>query len=136
MARSRLSARTASTRDTVPIFATREDKRTVHAALDEIFAAPTPPTALIAQSDVIALVALDWLKAHDIAVPGDVSIVGFDGVPESAISTPPLTTVAQPIVEIGRRAVDAILDFDGSVNRQVVDFSLVVRGSTAPPPKD
>ncbi len=118
----------------VPVFSTSEDSDAVHAALEEIFASPAPPTALLAQSDVIALAALDWLKARGIAVPGEVSIVGFDGVPESAASTPPLTTIAQPIAEIGRLAVKAILDFDGTVTRRSVDFSLVVRGSTAPPP--
>ena len=63
---------------------------------------------------------------------GDVSIVGFDGVPEGAISEPPLTTVAQPMVEMGRRAVQTILDFDGTVRRETLDVELVVRGSTAP----
>ncbi len=120
----------------VPIFATGEEVRTVHAALAEIFAGPDRPTALLAQSDVIALAALDWLKAHGIAVPGDVSIVGFDGIAESATASPPLTTVVQPLAEIGRRAVAAILDYDGTVSRQVVDFALVVRGSTAPPPAE
>lgn len=118
----------------VPIFAPSEDRDAIHAALEEIFASPAPPTALLAQSDVIALAALDWLKAHGMAVPSDVSIVGFDGVPESATSLPPLTTIAQPIIEMGRRAADMILSFDGTVSRQVFGFSLVVRGSTAPPP--
>ena len=119
----------------IPIFETHEDAPTVHAALEEIFAAPTPPTALLAQSDGIALIALDWLKEHDIAVPDAVSIVGFDGVPESALSTPPLTTVVQPIAEIGRQAVKTILDYDGTASRRIFDVSLVVRQSTAPPPK-
>ncbi len=120
----------------LPIFATQEDETTVHAAMDAMFAAgAVPPTAILAQSDRIALAALDWLSARGIAVPDDVSIVGFDGVPESATSTPPLTTIVQPIVEIGRRAAERILDYDGIVRRETVDFSLVVRGSTAPPPK-
>jgi DNA-binding LacI/PurR family transcriptional regulator len=119
---------------TIPIFSTHEDASTVHAALDEIFAVPSPPTAILAQSDVVALIALDWLRERGISVPGDVSVIGFDGVPESATSTPPLTTVAQPIAEIGRRAVQAILEFDGTTTRQVVDTWLAVRGTTAPPP--
>ena len=120
----------------VPIFATSEDRAAVHAALEAIFAGPTPPTAVVAQSDVIALIALDWMRARGIAVPQAVSIVGFDGVPEGATATPPLTTIAQPIVEMGRQAANMILAYDGTVSRQVVDFSLAVRGSTAPPPKD
>ena len=60
------------------------------------------------------------------------SIVGFDGVPEGALSDPPLTTIAQPMVEMGRRAVQNILEFDGTVRRETLDVELVVRGSTAP----
>ena len=88
----------------------------------------------MAQSDRIAFIATDWLKARGLAVPDDVSIVGFDGVPESATSSPPLTTVQQPIAEIGRRAVSAILDHGGEIWRERLDVQLVVRGSTAPPP--
>jgi DNA-binding LacI/PurR family transcriptional regulator len=118
----------------VPIFETQKEESTVWAALEELFADPTPPTAILAESDRIALIALDWLNTHGLAVPGDVSIIGFDDVPESAASTPPLTTVAQPIVEMGRRAADMILAFDGTISRQVLDVSLIVRGTTAPPP--
>jgi len=117
----------------VPIFETWNDEATVHHALEEIFAEPSRPTALLAQSDRIALIALDWLKARGLSVPGDVSIVGFDGVPESAASAPPLTTIQQPIAEIGRRAVRVILEHAGEIRRERVDFELVVRGSTAPP---
>jgi DNA-binding LacI/PurR family transcriptional regulator len=121
------------TPEEVPIYETQSDVATIHAALAEIFAAVTPPTAILAQSDRIALVVLDWLRQRGIAVPGDVSVTGFDGVPESATSVPPLTTVVQPIVEIGRRATQAILEDDGSIRRQTLDVELAVRGSTAPP---
>jgi DNA-binding LacI/PurR family transcriptional regulator len=123
---------------TVPILETQtgtrtEDPGTVLDALEEIFARPAPPTAILAQSDKIALIALDWLRQRGIRVPQDVSLVGFDGVPESATSIPPLTTVVQPIAEIGRRAVQTILDHDGTIRRHTLDVELVVRGSTAPP---
>lgn len=118
----------------VPIYETVNDEKSVWAGLDHIFAAAEAPTAILAMSDRIALHALDWLRQHDIAVPGDVSIVGFDGVPESAISEPPLTTVAQPIAEMGRRAVKAILENDGSLTRQLLPVELVVRASSGPPP--
>jgi DNA-binding LacI/PurR family transcriptional regulator len=118
---------------TVPIFEARCDGAAVPAALEEIFAAPSPPTAILAQSDRIAFAAIDWLNARGLSVPGDVSIVGFDGVPESATSAPPLTTIRQPIAEMGRRAVRAILDHSGEVRREVLDVQLIVRASTAPP---
>lgn len=117
----------------VPIYETQNDTDTVHFALEEIFSSPSPPTAILAQSDRIAFIALDWLKARGLSVPGDVSIIGFDGVPESATTNPPLTTIQQPIAEIGRRAVRAILDHAGETWREQLDTELVVRGSTAPP---
>lgn len=117
----------------VPVYETQGDDATVLAALEAIFGAPHPPTALLAQSDRIALIAIDWLKARGIGVPEDVSIVGFDGVPEGAMSLPPLTTIAQPIYDLGRRAAEIILKWDGVVHRDFLHVSLVVRGSTAPP---
>ncbi len=118
----------------VPIFETTGEDATVGAALEEIFAREPVPTALVAQSDRIALLALDWLKARGLAVPGDVSLVGFDGVPEGETSDPPLTTMRQPIAELGRRAVRAIVERPTEIRRETLETELVVRGSTAPPP--
>ena len=84
-------------------------------------------------SDKIALDALDWLAARGISVPDDVSVIGFDGVPEGELSEPPLTTIAQPMIEMGRRAVQTILNFDGTVRRETLDVELVIRASTATP---
>jgi DNA-binding LacI/PurR family transcriptional regulator len=117
----------------VPMFETQNNEPTVHAALEQIFAEPSPPTAILAQSDRVALIAMNWLQARGLSVPGDVSIVGFDGVPEGEASNPPLTTIAQPIAEIGRRAVKTILENDGEVHHVKLGVELVVRGSTAPP---
>ncbi|MBN9221861.1 MAG: substrate-binding domain-containing protein [Mesorhizobium sp.] len=118
----------------VPIYETVNDEESVWAGLDHIFAGAEKPTAILAMSDKMALHALDWLRRHDIAVPGDVSVVGFDGVPEGATSKPPLTTVAQPIAEMGHRAVKAILENDGASSRQLMPVDLVVRASSGPCP--
>ena len=99
--------------------------------LDHIFAQATRPTALLCMSDRVALLTLDWLKARGLRVPQDISVVGFDGVPEATRSSPPLTTIAQPIAEIGRRAVQAIIDHDGAVHREVLPVELIIGGSTA-----
>lgn len=117
----------------VPVFACLGDAD-VAAALAALFALPDPPTALLAQSDRIAMAALDWLAARGIPVPGAVSVVGFDGVPEAAGTTPPLTTVHQPIAEIGRRAVELILEHPDEARRETLPVTLVIRASTAPPP--
>lgn len=117
----------------VPIFGTREDEASTHAAMAQIFAAPEPPTAILAMSDKIAMYAVDWLFQSGRTVPGDVSVIGFDGVPEAAVATPKLTTMAQPMHEIARLAVDAALGESQVEGRQVLPTQLVVRESTAPP---
>jgi DNA-binding LacI/PurR family transcriptional regulator len=118
---------------TVPVYETQNEEATILAALDAIFSSAEPPTALLSQSDRMALIAIDWLKARGMTVPDDVSIIGFDGVPEAATATPPLTTIAQPIADIGRNAVRIILEGGEGVQRRTLDVALVVRGSTAPP---
>jgi DNA-binding LacI/PurR family transcriptional regulator len=117
----------------VPIYETLNDEATTAAGLEYFFASENPPTAILAMSDKVALIALKWLAARGITVPGDVSVIGFDGVPEGAASEPPLTTIAQPMAEMGRRAVETILAYDGSIRRETLDVELVVRGSTAAP---
>jgi DNA-binding LacI/PurR family transcriptional regulator len=119
----------------VPVLAIRNDGGNVGAALEQLLdGGDPPPTGLLAMSDKVALAALDWLSDRGLRVPEDVSIVGFDGVPESAASLPPLTTVEQPYRRIAERAVAAILDDAMPKGREVLPLTLVVRGSTAPPP--
>ncbi|MBZ9799902.1 LacI family DNA-binding transcriptional regulator [Mesorhizobium sp. ES1-4] len=117
----------------VPVYETANDVASTKAGLETVFASDTPPTAILAMSDRIALVALEWLSARGLRVPDDVSVVGFDGVPEAAVSEPPLTTIAQPIAEMGRLAVRAILESDGPVSRHQLPVELIVRGSSGPP---
>jgi DNA-binding LacI/PurR family transcriptional regulator len=118
-----------------PVFETQNDRAGTVAAMEYFFAVDEPPTAILAMSDKVALYALEWLRAHDVEAPRQVSVIGFDGVPEGKISEPPLTTIAQPMVELGRRAATTILEFDGAIMREVLPVELVVRGSTAPPPE-
>lgn len=116
----------------VPVYETENDEASTRAGLETIFAGSEKPTAILAMSDRMAIIAIEWLQAHGLTVPDDVSIVGFDGVPDAALCEPALTTVAQPIAEIGRRATRAILDFDGRVLRETLDVELVVRASSGP----
>ncbi|MBZ9852379.1 LacI family DNA-binding transcriptional regulator [Mesorhizobium sp. CA13] len=117
----------------VPVYETANNAATTKAGLETIFASREPPTAILAMSDRMALATLEWLSARGLNVPDDVSVIGFDGVPEAALSEPPLTTVAQPIAEMGRLAVKAILESDGKVSRQLLPVELIVRASSAPP---
>lgn len=122
-------------RETIPVYETRSTRDSTCRGLEYIFAEGEPPTAILAMSDRVAMFALDWLKARNLRVPEDISVIGFDGVPEAALTTPPLTTVEQPIAEIGRRAVQRILEGDTSAASETLPVRLVVRGSTAPPPQ-
>lgn len=98
----------------------------------ELLAERSETTAVLAMSDVLALAAMDAARARGLRVPEDLSVVGFDDIPEAAAGTPPLTTVAQPIVEKGRLAAKLILE-GGPPRVEVLPVKLVVRGSTARP---
>ncbi|WP_210528221.1 LacI family DNA-binding transcriptional regulator [Rubellimicrobium arenae] len=127
----------AGIKDTdVPFLSTRNDQASVAAAMEALFeGAEPPPTAVLAMSDLVALAALDWLGARGWHVPSDVSVVGFDGVPEAAAAIPALTTVEQPYRQIAERSVRAILDDDLPVGREVLPLRLLVRDSSGPPPR-
>jgi DNA-binding LacI/PurR family transcriptional regulator len=119
--------------ETVPIFETRENAESTFAGMEWLFSQAQSPTAILAMSDKIAMYAVNWLFRNGRSVPEDVSVVGFDGVPEAAYATPKLTTIQQPIGEIAELAVAAALDGEQMVGRKVLQGTLVVRGSTAPP---
>jgi len=123
-------------REDVPIYGTQNDRPSVDTALEALFSTAKPPTAILAMSDRIALFAMQWLAGRRLAVPGDVSVIGFDGVPEAATAAPGLTTMAQPLEEIAGRAVAAILDETAPPPQEALEVMLVVRGSTAPPRSD
>ncbi|MGY5804374.1 LacI family DNA-binding transcriptional regulator [Rhizobium sp. LEGMi12c] len=120
-------------RKDVPIFETLNDKPSVEAGLDYLFSASEPPTAILAMSDNIALLAINWLRARGLSVPQDISVIGFDGVPEGGMVEPGLTTMAQPFTEIAQRAVRAVLHDAVPTEREMIDVTLIVRGSTAAP---
>ena len=117
----------------VPVFETREDEASTHEVMAEMFAGPEAPTAILAMSDKIAMYAVDWLFRSGRTVPDDVSVIGFDGVPESAVATPKLTTMEQPMKEIARRAVEATLGGVQVAGKQVLQARLVARETTSPP---
>jgi DNA-binding LacI/PurR family transcriptional regulator len=120
-------------REDIPIFETLNDKPSVEAGLDYLFSAPEPPTAILAMSDNIALLTINWLRARGLSVPQDISVIGFDGVPEGGMVEPGLTTMAQPFAEIAQRAVQAVLHDAVPAEREMIGVTLIVRGSTAAP---
>ncbi|GAB3912388.1 LacI family transcriptional regulator [Microlunatus endophyticus] len=93
-----------------------------------------PPTAIFADSDHLALSLLQVAADRGIAIPGDLSVVGFDDLPEAQWAG--LTTVRQPIAEMGAAALRLLLrlaDTGHSLPREELATTLVVRRTTAPP---
>lgn len=68
-----------------------------------------PPTAIFAANDVSAIAAIRAAVGLGLRVPADLSVVGFDNIPESALCAPPLTTVNQPIRQMGERSIQLLL---------------------------
>jgi LacI family transcriptional regulator len=98
---------------------------------------PDRPTAIFAAGDEIALGILEEARRRAIRVPEDLSIVGFDDTYLASRSAPPLTTMAQPLLEMGRLAVRTLSQlingtFLGTSHLELAT-NLVVRESTAPP---
>jgi DNA-binding LacI/PurR family transcriptional regulator len=96
-------------------------------------------TAIFVANDQMALGLLRALHEHGREAPRDISVVGFDDIPEAAYFTPPLTTVRQDFMEMGRRSLHLLLGEmaagAGAGGRgETVAPELVVRASTAPPP--
>jgi DNA-binding LacI/PurR family transcriptional regulator len=99
-----------------------------------------PPTAIVAMSDILALGALQGAADAGVAVPEELSVVGFDDSPVAQQASPPLTTVSQPQEEKGRLAARYLLEEverGGAASSRsrdtILPTELVVRGSTAPP---
>lgn len=94
-------------------------------------------TAVFAANDQMALGLTRALLEGGRRVPEDISVVGFDDLPEAAYFTPPLTTVHQPFPDLGRRVmgmVEKALAGDPAPTSELLATTLVVRASTAPPP--
>ena len=105
-----------------------------YAAAEQIAGAPDRPTALVAANDYCAMGAMSALRAHGVAVPDDIAVVGFDGLASGQYTVPPLTTARVPIGEIGYRAVSQLvarLAGDGAepIREHLVPVELVVRAS-------
>ena len=103
----------------------------------ELFELPDPPTAIFAGSDEQAFGVAEAARVTGRRIPQDLSIVGFDDLPISRWVSPPLTTVRQPLAEMGRTAAEMLLTMIESrepIGRQIeLATELVVRSSTAPP---
>jgi DNA-binding LacI/PurR family transcriptional regulator len=92
------------------------------------------PTAILALSDLQALGVMRAAAERGIEIPGELSVVGFDDIPQAAAATPGLTTVSQPHEEKGRAAVRLLVSGARPADSVLLPCHLVVRASTGPAP--
>jgi LacI family transcriptional regulator len=97
---------------------------------------PAPPTAIFAFNDNLAIGTIAAARERGLSVPEDLSVVGFDDVEHATIATPALTTVRQPLAEMGRMAVSILVRLLDKQRLETLRVELgtrlVVRGSTGP----
>jgi LacI family transcriptional regulator len=98
---------------------------------------PHPPTAIFASNDVMAMGVMDAVRNRGLRVPEDVSVIGFDDIPQASLIRPALTTISQPLEKMGRVATQMLLDLlhqpDKKIDRIELPTQLVVRDSCKPP---
>jgi len=103
-------------------------------AMQSLLDLPEPPTALFAFYDLMAVDALQAAQERNLRVPEDIAIAGFDGLRSSLITTPRLTTVRQPLPEMGKQATVILLNHIESKNlsadQLILPVELLVRDST------
>ena len=118
------------------IESTANDPEHAARAVAGLLAGRDRPTAVLALSDQLALGVLRAAAVAGLAVPGELSVTGFDDSPSAASAQPPLTTVAQPLRERGEAVgalVRALLRGEPVAAPAPAPVRLVVRDSTAPP---
>jgi LacI family transcriptional regulator len=101
---------------------------------------PEPPTAIFASNDVMAMGVMDAVRNRGLRVPDDVSVVGFDDIPQASLVRPELTTINQPLEKMGRVATQMLLDLlkhpEMKADRIELPTHLIVRDSCKSPRLD
>lgn len=104
------------------------------AATEKMLDCSNPPTAIFTASDYRAIGVVQKLNQMGIIVPSDISVIGFDNIPEAAQQEPALTTINNPHNKLGFEAVKSlyrhIQEPDLKLSTKVLPMSLVVRNST------
>lgn len=103
----------------------------------DLFALSERPTAIFASNDFTAFGVMEAAREHGLQIPRDISIIGFDDVPQAASAYPPLTTVRQPLEEMGSSAARLLLQYiaqpDHPVEQIELPSKLIIRHSCAIP---
>jgi LacI family repressor for deo operon, udp, cdd, tsx, nupC, and nupG len=101
--------------------------------MKKLLALESPPTAVFAAGDAMAIGAIKAAKEYGLCVPEDLAVVGFDGLFISSIYEPALTTIQQPVYEIGQRAMELLMQLMNEKNikkRQIIlEDELIIRDS-------
>jgi len=110
-------------------------------AMQQLLALSKPPTAVFTHNDMLAVGAMRAVQDAGLTVPHDISVVGYDDTASSSYLNPALTTVKFPVAEMGRQAGQIILQLaqaEASLPARTIllPVRLMVRASTAPPPKE
>ncbi|HVS84318.1 MAG TPA: LacI family DNA-binding transcriptional regulator [Gaiellaceae bacterium] len=109
------------------------------AAAEHLLDLPEPPTAIFAFNDNLAIGAIQAARARGLRVPADLSVVGFDDVEHATVVSPNLTTIRQPLAEMGRMAVSMLMRLLERQRFETLHVELatrlVVRESTGPAPR-
>lgn len=107
-----------------------------YGAAQMLLCLPQPPTAIFASNDVMAFGVMEAIRDAGLRIPADVSVLGFDDIPQATGVSPMLTTVRQPLEEMGRQAVHMLMAYIGDPERSYeyreLSTELVVRNSCAP----
>ena len=111
---------------------------TATAPAHELLSRPDRPTAVFAANDISAIRTIEVARELGLRVPQDLSVVGFDNVPESVLCSPSLTTVAQPLHDMGATALRMLVELlagrEPTHPRVRLPVRLVERDSTGPVP--
>ena len=102
-------------------------------AMEQLLALDEPPTAVCCYNDMTALGALHVIHAHGLRVPEDISVTGFDDLFLASYTHPPLTTIRQPMRQMGQLAMESLVKLmngEESVQQIRVPAEMVVRAST------
>lgn len=106
-------------------------------AATTLLALEDSPTALVAANDETAIGVIEAARALGLRVPQDLSVTGYDGIPQASWTTPRLTTVRQPLVDMGRMAIRMVVETARGNPPESRHIQLVshlrIRESTAPP---
>jgi LacI family transcriptional regulator len=112
-------------------------RETAEAPAQRLLSLPERPTAIFAANDLSAIVIMEVARGLGLAIPEDLSVLGFDNVPESAMTTPQLTTISLPMQRMGSEALRLLINLldgtDAPTTHVRVPTQLVERASTGPP---